>query len=110
MKAPRAVRTLRAADRDIELTVQLLAAQSEDAAKAFVLDLRRTVALLASAPMVGRALAPSASRVGAAAGIRVLPMRVFRRHVVFYRVTSRRLTIVRVIHGSRDLHRLALEG
>lgn len=39
-------------------------------------------------------------------GIRRLPVVGFQKHLIFYRVESDRLVILRIVHGARDLESL----
>ena len=39
-------------------------------------------------------------------GLRMLPVPKFKRYLLFYRSTSERLEIVRVLHGARDVSSL----
>jgi toxin ParE1/3/4 len=40
-------------------------------------------------------------------GIRRLPVAEFQKHLIFYRVESDRLVILRIVHGARDLESLS---
>jgi toxin ParE1/3/4 len=42
------------------------------------------------------------------AGVRVWPVRGFRKHLIFFRPTEAGVEILRVLHGSRDFERLVL--
>jgi toxin ParE1/3/4 len=39
-------------------------------------------------------------------GLRMLPLPKFKNYLLFYRPTSERLEIVRVLHGARDVRTL----
>lgn len=58
------------------------------------------VTALAEAPMIGIA---RTCRNPALTGLRMLPVRGFSRHLIFYRPMPDKIEIVRVLHGARDL-------
>jgi len=66
-----------------------------------------TIVMLASRPGLGRLRKFRDARL---AGIQVFPFKMpFDKHLVFYRVNSTTLSIVRVMHGARDLPQRLVE-
>jgi toxin ParE1/3/4 len=89
-----------AAIDDLRRTYQWLAADSAATAERFVAALRAEIELLSGHPFLGR------RRNFRTRGLRSWPVRGFEKHILFYRVTSRVVEIVRVLHGSRDIREL----
>lgn len=87
------LRRPRAADDLIELW-ESIADDSVTRADAFIDGVDAKFHLLAEQPLLGR------SRDELAPGLRSLP---FGRYVIFYEVMPTGITIVRVLHGARDL-------
>jgi toxin ParE1/3/4 len=83
-----------AAEQDSEEILAFLLDQSEATARRFVADLDALCRLLASQPGIGR------PRDDLGPGVR---SRVVGYHVLFYRATPDTLTVLRIIHGSRDI-------
>lgn len=84
---------------DLTAHVDFLAAESGDSANRFIDSMRTTCDILATSPFIGAkivALRPEHEN------IRVWPIRGFRRYLLFYRVTSDALEIVRLIQGAQD--------
>ena len=71
-----------------------------DAARRLLDAAFETFDLLARAPEIGQPRSFSNPRLH---DMRSFIIRQFRNYVVFYRVTSERMEIVRVLHGARDM-------
>jgi toxin ParE1/3/4 len=83
-----------AAEQDLEEILTFLLDLDHTAADRFVTELDALCRLLTSQPGVGRRrddLGPS------------VRSRVIGFHVLFYRATDDTLTVLRIIHGSRDI-------
>jgi toxin ParE1/3/4 len=83
-----------AAEQDLDEILGFLLDQSDGTARRFVSELDSTCRLLAAQPGIGR------PRDDLAPGVR---SRVVGHHVLFYRATDDGLTVLRIIHGSRDI-------
>lgn len=61
-----------------------------------------TIRRLADMPAMGRAFDARRRRL---AGIRVFPVRAFRKHLIFYRPLAhdRGVEVIRVLHSARDI-------
>ncbi|MGH7782166.1 MAG: type II toxin-antitoxin system RelE/ParE family toxin [Candidatus Binataceae bacterium] len=97
--------------RFVDLAVEDLDSQAayiadhEDAetARAFLAAANETVAMIATHPSIGRRSAYETRCLGEMRMIRVVR---FAKHLVFYRIESDAIAIVRVVHGARDLGNL----
>jgi toxin ParE1/3/4 len=86
------------ADSDIDEIWDYIATDNPEAADRFERDLRELFQIIARLPNAGR------NREDLAGGsYRSWP---FRAYVIIYRVHGRQVTVVRVIHGARDLRKL----
>jgi addiction module RelE/StbE family toxin len=90
--------TLTAAE-DVQLLEQWIARDSPLNAVDFTDRLIGSVEILANNPLIGRVV-PEFNREG----LREL---IFKGYRIVYSVEEGRLTILRVVHGARDLRRLA---
>ena len=90
----RVLRRPRAAE-DIAAVWDFIADDNPDAADQWVDQLDTQLRLLATQPLMGRA------RDELAPGIRSFP---FGRYLVFYLPISDGIDVVRVLHGTRDVH------
>lgn len=81
---------------------------SRETATRFLAAAERAFALLAAMPTMGK---PWHSALPEAADVRVLPVRRFPTHLVFYvpLAKPRGVEVLRVLHTARDLRRI-LEG
>jgi toxin ParE1/3/4 len=91
-KSPQAYRDL------IDIAIYI-AQDSADASERFLEAAESTFEVLATTPELG-SLCPFKNPL--AAGIRVYPVRRFRKHLIFYRVESVGIYVIRVMHGARD--------
>ncbi len=73
---------------------------NEDAAERFLLSAEETFRLLVSQPQMGRKLE---SRNSMLAGIRIFPVKNFKKYLIFYKPLRDGIEVVRVLHGARDL-------
>lgn len=80
----------------------LIAVENPDAAERFLAALRLSFRTLAQWPEIGPRY--QSNRAGLA-GMRFWPVRRFANYLIFYHVTAtpRRLHIVRILHGARDV-------
>ena len=69
-------------------------------AERFLGALERTLRSLLDFPDMG---SPRLFQHPKLKGVRVMPIRGFERHLIFYRPTRAGIVIVRVLHASRDL-------
>jgi len=83
-----------AAERDLEAILDYLDRHSPRAAERLVSQLDEKCRLLGQFPGMGRA------RDELAAGLRSL---VVEQYIVFYRLTSDAVQVVRILHGRRDI-------
>jgi toxin ParE1/3/4 len=89
------------ADLDIDHQFEYLAVEAGLAtARRFMKALRRTCGSLQENPELGSARTFGNRRL---AGLRVWPVKGFRRHLIFYIPSAKAIEIVRVLHGARDL-------
>ena len=79
-----------------------IAVENPAAAERFLAALQSSVRTLAQWPEVGPRYHSNRAEL---AGLRFWPVRRFTNYLIFYRVTNapRRLHIVRVLHGARDV-------
>jgi toxin ParE1/3/4 len=73
---------------------------NEDAAERFLLSAEETFRLLVSQPQMGRKLE---SQNAMLAGIRIFPVKNFKKYLIFYKPLRDGIEVVRVLHGARDL-------
>jgi toxin ParE1/3/4 len=84
---------------DIVEQADYLAARNLDVALRFIGAVEHTAEFLASWPEMG---ASCQFRHPKAADLRVWQVRGFPNYLIFYRIVSDSVTIVRVLHGARD--------
>ncbi|MGE0870658.1 MAG: type II toxin-antitoxin system RelE/ParE family toxin [Kofleriaceae bacterium] len=82
---------------DLEHTYRWLRAQNDQAAERFLAAAQEEIALLSGHPFLGR------RRHFQTRGFRSWRIRGFEKHIIYYRVTTRVLEIVRVLHGAREI-------
>jgi toxin ParE1/3/4 len=90
------------ADADVVEIFARIAADDVAAADRFKTTVHRECAILTQFPEFGRARRYRGRDVG---DLRSFPLSGFRNWLVFYRVRSDVIEIVRVLHGARDLRR-----
>ena len=88
--------------RDIADIHLIIAVDNAEAAERFLTALQLSFRALAQWPEIGPRY--QSNRTGLS-GVRFWPVRRFANCLIFYRVTAppRRLHIVRVLHGARDI-------
>jgi toxin ParE1/3/4 len=92
------------ADRDIDHQFEYLAIEAGlDTAKRYLLAVKKAFSALLQNPELGSPRTLGDRRL---AGLRMWPVRGFRRHLVFYIPTSSAIEVVRVLHGVRDVEGL----
>ncbi len=95
------------ADLDIDHQFEYLAVEAGlVTAQRFLKVLRRTCESLKETPELGSERTFAARRL---AGLRVWPVKGFRRHLIFYIPSAEAIEIVRVLHGARDLLSLLVD-
>ena len=94
---------LRQAREDLIETAVYLEERSPDAARRFRAAVEETLAAIAEMPGIGAACA---FRHPLLAGIRMLPVRGFGRHVVIYRSSGDAIELIRVYHAARDMDQI----
>lgn len=84
---------------DIVEIVAYVQRDNPDAAKKLLDAIEETLELLADFPLMGSRRDRFGHR------LRSLPVKRYRRYVVFYRPTKHGIELARVLHGPRDLNR-----
>jgi toxin ParE1/3/4 len=88
------------ADQDIDQQFEYLAVKAGLAtARHFLAQLRQTCHTLQQNPELG---SPRTFEAPQLAGLRVWPVKGFRRQLIFYIPTKVTIEIVRLLHGARD--------
>lgn len=89
-----------AADRDIDGHLVFMAKDNPEAAMRFLDVVADACVKIAQTPGMG---ALRKFRNPRLEGIRMFPLPGFEKYLVFYRATSRKIEIVRVLHAARDI-------
>jgi toxin ParE1/3/4 len=89
-----------AADRDIDGHLVFIAKDNPEAAMRFMEVAADTCVKIAQTPGMGSLRKFGIPRLE---GIRMFPLPGFDKYLVFYRATSRKIEIVRVLHAARDI-------
>jgi toxin ParE1/3/4 len=93
-----------AAERDLDAQAEYIAISSGGAAALrFYRSAAQTFQLLARSPSVGRRIP---YRHPLLANARMLVMKGFPKHLIFYRLAEDQIEVIRVIHGARDIENL----
>ena len=90
----------RRANEDILDIVDYLASEGPDVAMQFYDGLKRTENMLCTHPEAGALRTFEDTRLG---NMRMFPVSGFSNYLLFYVVAGTRLTVVRVLHGARDV-------
>jgi toxin ParE1/3/4 len=98
---------LRQARVDIVETALYLEERSPDVAWRFLAAVEETLVAIAAMPGIG---AGSAFHHPGLAGARMLPVKGFDRHLVFYRPTGAGIELIRVYHAARDVDQIDPSG
>lgn len=88
------------ADRDLVDIAEHLAAQNIDLGIRFLESFRRDTEFLKANPNAGPEYPLPHPRL---TGIRKWSIRDFRNYIIFYRVMTDAIQVLRVVHGARDL-------
>jgi toxin ParE1/3/4 len=88
------------ASTDINDLFHYIAQNNTDAALHFFDAARSTIAKLAQNPGLGKIYNISNPRLQ---GLRKWGIKGFEKYLIFYLITDELLTVVRIIHGSRDI-------
>jgi toxin ParE1/3/4 len=96
---PRSITKSPQAFRDLIDIASYIAHDSIESSERFLDAAEETMKKLLKTPEIG-SLCPFQNPL--ARGIRVWPIRRFRRYLVFYRADSNGVDVVRVLHGARD--------
>jgi toxin ParE1/3/4 len=88
------------AREDIKQIATYIGEDSPQASRAFRQTLQNIYEVLLDLPEMGSV---RTFRNPEMKGLRMLPLPKFKNYLLFYRPTSERLEIVRVLHGARDL-------
>ena len=101
MKPLKIIRSEEAA-RDLADIHLLIAVENAEAAERFLAALQLSLRTLAQWPEIGPRYQSNRRELS---GLRFWPVRRFTNYLIFYRVTGtpRRLHIVRILHGARDV-------
>jgi toxin ParE1/3/4 len=94
------VRLRSAAESDVAAHARYLQDKSVDAAIRFLDAFDVAVSFIGRSPGIGGKCRFQNRLFD---GVRVWPIPGFKNHLIFYRILSGEIEIVRVIHGSRDL-------
>lgn len=89
---------------DIRAVSVYLAEESPDSARRFQLALRDTIGWLKQFPEMGSKYPHPESE-----NLRVKLVTGFSNYVVFYKASGEELTVIRVLHGSRDMPEVKFE-
>jgi toxin ParE1/3/4 len=89
-----------ASERDIEDCFVYIAEDNLDAGISFLVAVEETLGQLSKMPLMGRTV-DFDNRV--LSGIRMWPVKGFDSYLLFYRVDSTAVELIRLIHGARDI-------
>ncbi len=85
---------------DIAEIVQSLAIENPNVAKLFRKYLEETTTAIAQMPKIG---SQRHFKHPDLANVRFVPMKHFKKHLIFYQVSDNKLHIIRIVHGARNL-------
>jgi len=85
---------------DLYLQVEYYADHQPELGRRFMQEVEANLELLSKNPLLGTSYVSVTGRVS---DLRYWTMAAFPNHVIFYRLESDFLTVVRVLHSSRDL-------
>ena len=90
----------------VEIVAYYIREGSPSAARHFREQAESTFERLRDMPGIG---ASYDLEYAALAGLRFFPISRFRKYLVFYRTTNDGIEVMRVLHGSRDIHSILAE-
>lgn len=88
------------ANQDLDNLFDYIAQDNSNAALDFFDAARKTIANLAQNPGIGNFYSVSNSRLQ---GLRKVSVKGFEKYLIFYLASEDVLTVVRIIHGCRDI-------
>lgn len=91
---------LPAAERDIDLIAQYIAADNLEAALRFYEAVQDEARKIAAMPGLGALWFEAGDQLS---DLRGCIISGFRKYIIFYRAVSDQIEVVRVLHGARDL-------
>lgn len=94
------------ADRDLEETALFIETDSPSAAKRFLDAATAGFSSLSDAPRIGVCVETGNP---AMPGLRRWRVPGFENHLIFYQVTEETITVIRVLHGARDIEAILSE-
>jgi toxin ParE1/3/4 len=94
------IRLRATAEQDVASYAEFLQRDSLDAALRFLDAANAAFALLGKTPYIG---APCRYQKPHYEGLRAWPVAGFKKCLIFYRVVSGEVEVIRVLHGARDL-------
>jgi toxin ParE1/3/4 len=89
------------ADADLAEIAEYIAKDNIEAAIRFLESARRSMEFLTHSPKAGAEYMWSTNR--RLRGVRKWSIDGFRQYLIFYRITTESIEIIRVVHGARDL-------
>jgi len=93
----------RAAEDDVAEQLTYLAGERPAVAHRYAIALEDAFERIKTMPEIGVLRPYRARRLK---GVRVWPVPGFRRFLIFYRVTSKTVEVIRVLHSARDVPRV----
>ena len=95
------IRKSSTAQADLYEHVDYFADHNPEVGRRFMNEVEANLELLSSNPLLGTRFTSASERFS---DLRYWTMAAFPNHVIFYRVEATALNVVRILHGSRDLH------
>ncbi|MBA2117721.1 type II toxin-antitoxin system RelE/ParE family toxin [Bremerella alba] len=90
---------------DLFEIAKYLADQHPELGHRFLIRAEETMNLLASNPLIGESFV-----IPGEPNLRAKLIREFKRYVIYYRSSTERVVVVRVLHGSRDTKNELTQG
>lgn len=103
----RVIRMAEKAERDLFLCSGYIARENQDAAIRFLEAFEETKEYLFRMPKIGREKNFGNAEL---TGLREFPIADFGKYLVFYHEDEDSITIIRVLHGARDLPTIFSDG
>ena len=83
-----------------------IAEDNPDAAERFLDAAEASFEQLANMPKMG---SPRQFKNPSLAGLRMWPVKGFRKHLIFYRLTAGGVEVIRMLHAARDIEKILEE-